>query len=596
MENRRTDSSRGQRVHRSKRMFRKTRSGSFRNTRRMIFGVVFAVCFLLATGVGGIIFWIWYNTPVFTEEPVSIYMGEEIPAPTEWFTRLRGEAVFGSVNSVDGESELCFSEISVIPGVHSLTILTDGGSTLHEVELNVIDNVAPVANPVNVTSPVGIELSPSDFYSDLFDHSETTSKFLKEPDIEVAGIYEVIVQITDSYGNYTVIEALCEIFNVTESITVERGTPAFFVLSDFASFTRNSLIAPEDVILEMDLPDDFYKTVGVHDVAIVVEGVRHYSKIEVVVTTPPNVVPVTVTRFVNEPNPQVESSAFFRVPDEYACEYIELTSEFVTTPNWSSEGSHPVTIRVLDQFGNTAEVDATLQMVTVTEPPVINGTRDFSVLLGNSIAFRHGITVTDAYDPNPHWEIDSSAVVSNQVGVYPVTHTVTNRAGLSTSVTINVHIVDVEEGGLAVLVQQRLNELGVFETNNMIERARLIHRYVFYTMTYQNNPSNPNDEVRFAYNTLRGMRGNCIASQRAAEALLTGAGIENVRIHNTVAFSHAWNLININGTWYHFDASRFRYCRGSQDTHMFSAARAAQLNQTRANVYTFDESLFPVVS
>ncbi|MCL1832538.1 MAG: transglutaminase domain-containing protein, partial [Oscillospiraceae bacterium] len=111
------------------------------------------------------------------------------------------------------------------------------------------------------------------------------------------------------------------------------------------------------------------------------------------------------------------------------------------------------------------------------------------------------------------------------------------------------------------------------------------------------NPFDADDEARFAYYILKNLKGNCIAFQRASEIMLQRAGIETRRIQNdytrgygadkNVYIRHSWNLIKIEGKWYHFDATRFKYCpMGYSQVHMFTEDYAKKLNAGRRNVYT----------
>jgi transglutaminase-like putative cysteine protease len=221
-----------------------------------------------------------------------------------------------------------------------------------------------------------------------------------------------------------------------------------------------------------------------------------------------------------------------------------------------------------------------------------------SVLVGTTATYRAGVIADDELDPDPQLEVDSSAVNLNQLGEYPLTYTATNRGGLSSSVTVTVRVVDANTHELHSMADERLELLGVFNTEDLAERARLIHNYVRSNMSYDNNASSPDDEIRFAYNSLRTMRGNCIASQRVSETLLNRAGIETHRINNdyaTASVRHSWNLIRINGQWYHFDATNFMSGYVAH-TYMFTQSQALDLNRTRSNVYTFNAAGFPPIA
>jgi hypothetical protein len=222
--------------------------------------------------------------------------------------------------------------------------------------------------------------------------------------------------------------------------------------------------------------------------------------------------------------------------------------------------------------------------------------------VGSTVSYRSGINVTDDHDPNPQLTIDSSRVNLSREGTYPVTYIATDRSGNTARVTANVHVSAVSQEEVTALANRKLRDLGVFNTSDPVRRAELIHRYVYRNVIYLRNPVYDGDDVQIAYNTLLTMKGDCIASQRISETLLTAAGIENMRISNiSAAYPHAWNLINIDGLWYHYDASNFE--DGETGTHMFTNERAERLSASRfwsrsrlnGLCYVYDVDTFPEV-
>jgi hypothetical protein len=353
------------------------------------------------------------------------------------------------------------------------------------------------------------------------------------------------------------------------------------------------------VELLLDLPARFYRKVGQHEAVIMVGEQRHYSKIVIQDTTPPDAEPRNVRIFMGE---RSDIENFFTVNEE-EIDYDEeedseesseegfeeyepeiITAEFVTPPDWELEGTQTVAVRVSDECGNYTIVESELTILVDTTPPQIHGARDIRVLVNTTVSFRSGITVTDDLDYAPQLTVDSSAVNTNRIGVYPVTYTARDRAGNTSSVTVNVHVTGVTVDDLNRIADDRLRNIGAFRTESLPERARLIHNYVRSTMIYVRaiGPGGHSDE-HFAYTTLRTMRGNCIATQRVSEVLLNRAGIENMRISNVEA-THVWNLIKIDGLWYHYDATWFNDCRYA-GSYMFTQETALRISPNRKNRY-----------
>ncbi|MCL1788889.1 MAG: hypothetical protein FWG33_00865, partial [Oscillospiraceae bacterium] len=71
-------------------------------------------------------------------------------------------------------------------------------------------------------------------------------------------------------------------------------------------------------------------------------------------------------------------------------------------------------------------------------------------------------------------------------------------------------------------------------------------------------------------------------------------GVESKRIIN-IWDRHEWNLIKINGLWYHYDSTQ--YYDGVVDTFCFTNARAAELNETTARFdrYLYHAELYPEI-
>lgn len=565
------------------------------------------------------------NTPVAATNIISVYVGDELPSPCSWFddsvisaTDLAYVENTTNARIVDFYEPENLIGVTDTPGRHTVVLRLESGesSELYTMFLQVVDNVPPTATPVNISVPIGevVEsfggnldedserneglLVPSDFYTDLFDHSSTTSEFLQAPDLSVFGTQEVLVKITDFYGNYTIVEAVCEVFYIIPEVIIERVvvsetalTLSDFDVLDFVSFETLSNFEGEITLQAPEtLPENFSRSVGEFEIWVLIDGVAYQSKISVIDTTPPEATSVLGRWiFLGE---RADSSTFFTtIPDEYE----SITSEFVNSPNWDYIGVQSITVRVSDGCGNYTIVESELSILHDITPPTILGARDFSVRVGTTVAFRYGVTVVDDLDPSPELFVNADAVNLNRAGTYPLVFTARDRSGNTSSVTVNVRVTEVSSNDLYNLADNRLHSLGVFNTNNMIERARLIHRYVRANMTYVRRigPGEMSD-IQFAYSTLRSMRGNCIATQRVSEILLRRAGIENMRIRNSDN-THSWNLIKINGNWYHYDATWYNNCH-YEGSFMFTNETARRISPNRNNRYdSFDTTGLPEI-
>ena len=271
-----------------------------------------------------------------------------------------------------------------------------------------------------------------------------------------------------------------------------------------------------------------------------------------------------------------------------------------------SLGKCEVTLIYTDTEGNETPIQASFTLGIDQKPPVISGTKDISVCLGDGISYRSGVSVTDDFDGEVRLEIDSSAVNPSAVGHYPVVYTAYDNAGNQTTLTVYVWIYKetVTEDMLWQRVDVILAENGIRNLATKEKQARAVFEYVYYGIRYDAY-SDKSDWVRAAYEGLKNGYGDCYTYFAVSKAFFVRLGIDNMDVKRTegiVAERHYWNLVNI-GTaqspaWYHFDACQlsgvsFKGC-------LLTDGQLAQYTATRANeagqrdyFYAFNASALP---
>ena len=251
-------------------------------------------------------------------------------------------------------------------------------------------------------------------------------------------------------------------------------------------------------------------------------------------------------------------------------------------------------------------VSVKLNLVTDTQPPVMEGVKDVVSYVGEGIAYRSGVTARDNCHGTVRLEVDSSAVNIHEAGVYPVVYTATDHAGNVATVTVNVYVYE------SVITEEMLNaELDrviaerIPTTASKEAQVWEVYDYVYYHVKYT-GVSDKSDWVRAAYEGLRTGTGDCYTYFALAKAFFNRLGIENMDIQRTegiVDERHYWNLVNIGGQgidarWYHFDATPLQ---GS--THsgcLLTDRQIAYYHVTRENedgvreyFYAYDASQYP---
>jgi hypothetical protein len=104
----------------------------------------------------------------------------------------------------------------------------------------------------------------------------------------------------------------------------------------------------------------------------------------------------------------------------------EVKSYFKEQPDFSKVGVQNIYVVLEDTSGNKAEVEVALTIKEDTEPPKIDGAHDQTIYIGDPVAYKKDIIVTDNKDKDLKLVVDSSAVDPKKAGLYKVIYTVTD--------------------------------------------------------------------------------------------------------------------------------------------------------------------------
>lgn len=253
-----------------------------------------------------------------------------------------------------------------------------------------------------------------------------------------------------------------------------------------------------------------------------------------------------------------------------------------------------------------------------TQPPVISGTKDLTVAVGESLSYRTGVTVTDDVDETVQLQVDSSGVNLSEPGEYQAVYWAEDAAGNRAEVTVTVTVVetvtvddadggeteDVVEAGGEEITLERVNELAddilaEITTSGMSQREKAlaiynyVHNHIKYTGT-----SDKSSWLVGAYVGFTRGSGDCYNYFACSKALLTRAGIPNVDLTRVGGNSrHYWQLVDVGDGYYHFDA-----CPHPNSYPLYSfllteaevQAYTKQCSSIRKNYYVYDYDSCPV--
>ena len=273
----------------------------------------------------------------------------------------------------------------------------------------------------------------------------------------------------------------------------------------------------------------------------------------------------------------------------------EVTVSYVQEPDVSKGGTTVAQVRLVDAYGNSTDLFVDLLVVSDEIPPVIEGTKDLEYFLGESIAYKSGITVTDNETEKPKLTVDNSQVDASTAGTYPVTYTATDEAGNSTSITVNLTLKEkpkgyVDQETVYELARKILKDITNDSMTDM-EVAFAIYKWTSTKISYTGS-SDKSSWTKGAYQAFTQRSGDCFNYFAAAKALFDVAGIDNVDVvkSDTSHSSHFWSLINLGDGWYHVDCTprrRVGYFFMNTD------AELEKYSKENKNSHIFDTDAYP---
>lgn len=183
--------------------------------------------------------------------------------------------------------------------------------------------------------------------------------------------------------------------------------------------------------LDLQVPGDYTVEIQI--------GTKTYRPVLTVVDTiPPEGTPVNLQEVVST---QIEAESFVtNIRDA-----TEVTVSYAEQPDFSKEGSQDISLVLKDAGGNRTSLTAKLTLIPDTEPPVIEGTKDWQLRMNSKADFSEGVTVSDNHALSVKLEIDDSSVNLTQPGTYPLVYSARDNAGNQTTVTVTVTVTDGNE-------------------------------------------------------------------------------------------------------------------------------------------------------
>lgn len=466
------------------------------------------------------------------------------------------------------------------PGEYHIRV--NDGLFTHNCTLIIQDTIAPAAKAVPVKLEMGDVCEAKSFVSNIEDATQVVISYETAPNFEQIGLQTVRIVLTDKGENQTIVESELFITQVIDSVTIEAG--------ETAPSLNSFVIAAQEAEFITDISKFDYTKVEEHKVLLKVDGKNYTSILHVIDTIPPTakvhdvegyaILPRKVEDFVTEINDVTEVCVSFR-----------------KEPDLTQIGTQELEIVFTDSGNNETIKQVKLTLLEDTEAPVIHGATDLRAFINANISYKKNVTVTDNCTEGLVFTVDTSGVNMSAEGVYPVTYIARDAAGNTTSTTVTLSVVprvyDINEvNAIADSV------IAGIITPNMGERDKItaIYNYVTKHVKYINS-SEKGNYIKAAYEGLVDGKGDCYVYACTTKVLLTRAGITNVDIEkipsNTKSYAlHYWNLVLVDGNWYHVDTTPRK---DRTVILMWTEAQLMDYSARHNGSHNYDHSIYPQV-
>lgn len=266
-------------------------------------------------------------------------------------------------------------------------------------------------------------------------------------------------------------------------------------------------------------------------------------------------------------------------------------------PDCNLSGQQLVYLNIMDTSGNACELlAARLTVMADVEPPVISGAKDRTVVIGETVSYKEGITVTDDLDDNVTLKVDTSKVDASKEGYYEVTYTAADSSGNAASVTVTFHFTSQDNINTDAEFDRYVKRISgniIREGMTNTEKLWAIYDWCRKSISYSGH-SDKGDWKKAAVAGFKKRSGDCFTYFACAKALMEYCGIENIDVikikDTTDQSSHFWSLVDIGTGYYHFDATPRI---GGFDGFMLTDRQLQDYSLANKNSHRYHTNLYP---
>ena len=272
------------------------------------------------------------------------------------------------------------------------------------------------------------------------------------------------------------------------------------------------------------------------------------------------------------------------------------------TPQYIYTGDYMVPVVVTDWYNNSTVIDVPFHVIDDHNAPLFYGIHDINI--DNSedavIDYFDGVTWKDDYDEDPRIRVDDSNVKIGEVGSYTIIYIAIDVAGnvRRQDAQVNIKVPTVSDsvtGAGGAWDSSTHNEVyriaqdlaDSLKGSDDVETARNIFEWTHSNVTYETVYGVQTFEDA-AYRALTKHSGDCYGFYVCCKVLLDCAGIPNKTVlrYPVTYNGHYWNLVYLDGEWYHCDSTKFMY-----HPALYFMMTDSQIKDSR---HQFNGSMLPV--
>ncbi len=421
------------------------------------------------------------------------------------------------------------------------------------------------------------QIEASDFVEGL-EGTDIQVSFQEEMDMAKLGWQEVTLVFRQSYRTCTVTTQLYR-FQLLPALRVQLGQETKVDARDF--------VADSNVGAQLLTPLT-EGACGVFELQLRCAG-REYT-VECTVTE--DIKPQGVGREVT-----VEAGAM-PDPEEFVENVVDHTPVTVTykeSQQFVMAGQRTLVLVLTDLFGNTAEVEAQVNVIPARNGPQFTGLDTIYMELGTAVSYKTGVTVTDAQDGDLSYSVDSGDFDSNTPGRYTVFYSATDSDGntliMPRAIVVESHIGQIVREKAQEVLDQIIKP-GMTQDEKIYAIFKRVHNYMGYAFT-----SDKSSIENAAYEGFTKWYGDCYTYYAMVRVMLDMLEIPNLEVARVGGKSnHWWNLVQFeDGKYYHVDAIPHQIT-DMQHFKMTESVIIAYTNnpsvaRRRPNYYIYDHTL-----